>query len=90
MYGPSGTQGGTAKAQKATTLARNEPVVAKQGTALMEACSSEKPKHSPGLLQVTATGRRKRKDHGTAREAGKSWSDDEERLFLEALDFYGA
>ena len=40
-------------------------------------------------LEVTATGRRKRKDHGAAREAGKTWSDDEERLFLEALDLHG-
>ena len=40
-------------------------------------------------LEVTATGRRKRKDHGAAREAGKTWSDDEERLFLEALDMHG-
>ena len=42
-----------------------------------------------GTLEVTATGRRKRKDHGAARDPGKSWSDDEERLFLEALDLYG-
>ena len=37
----------------------------------------------------TGTGRRKRKDHGAAREAGKTWSDDEERLFLEALNVHG-
>ncbi len=40
-------------------------------------------------LEVTATGRRKRKDHGAARDPGKSWTDDEERLFLEALDLHG-
>ena len=55
----------------------------------MAADSAEKAKCGLGALQVTATGRRKRKDHGAAREAGKSWSGDEERLFLEALDLYG-
>ena len=55
----------------------------------MAADSAEKPKYGPGPSQVTATGRRKRKDHGTAREAGKSWSADEERRFLEALDLCG-
>ena len=55
----------------------------------MAADSAEKPKYGPGPSQVTATGRRKRKDHGSAREAGKSWSADEERLFFEALDLCG-
>ena len=89
VYGASGTQKSTGTTQKATTLARDEPVVANQETSLMAADSAGKPKYGPGPSQVTATGRRKRKDHGTAREAGKSWSADEERLFLEALDLCG-
>ena len=89
LYDVPGTQKGTGTTQKATALARNEPVVANQEVSLMAAESAEMPKYGPGPLQVTATGRRKRKDHGTAREAGKLWSDDEERLFLEALDVHG-
>lgn len=87
--GASGTQKSTGTTQKAITLARDEPVVANQETSLMAADSAENPKYGPGPSQVTATGRRKRKDHGSAREAGKSWSADEERLFLEALDLCG-
>lgn len=42
-----------------------------------------------GTVEVTATGRRRRKDQGAARDAGKPWSDNEECLFLEALNLYG-
>lgn len=38
---------------------------------------------------LSLTGRRKRKDTGTQRSASRSWTDDEERLFLEALAFHG-
>lgn len=39
---------------------------------------------------MTASGRRKRKDTGAAREKGRGWSEDEERLFNEALGIHGA
>ena len=39
---------------------------------------------------MTASGRRKRKDTGAAREKGRGWSEEEERLFREALDVHGA
>ncbi|KAL4859895.1 putative dolichyl-diphosphooligosaccharide--protein glycosyltransferase subunit 3B [Chlorella vulgaris] len=39
--------------------------------------------------EFTATGRRKRKDTGKQRQQSRSWTDDEERLFLEALQLYG-
>jgi protein MYSM1 len=38
---------------------------------------------------VSLTGRRKRKDTGTQRIASRSWTDDEERLFFEALALHG-
>lgn len=40
--------------------------------------------------EISATGRRKRKDAGAVREKARSWSEDEERLFLEALELHGA
>jgi protein MYSM1 len=39
--------------------------------------------------ETTATGRRRRRDAGAAREKARSWSEDEERLFLEALELHG-
>jgi protein MYSM1 len=39
--------------------------------------------------EYTATGRRKRKDTGKQRQQSRSWTDEEERLFLEALQVYG-
>ena len=40
--------------------------------------------------ELTATGRRKRKDTGAKREgAAKGWTEEEERLFLEGLELYG-
>ena len=40
--------------------------------------------------EFTASGRRKRKDTGAKREgAAKGWTEDEERLFLEGLEFFG-
>ena len=40
-------------------------------------------------LEVTATGRKKRKDVGQVRAAARSWTDEEEVLFQEALTLYG-
>ena len=51
--------------------------------ALAEACDG------PDEQQVTATGRRKRKDTGTNRAQSRGWSEEEEKLFLEALDLHG-
>lgn len=42
-----------------------------------------------GVEEVTATGRRKRKDTGAVREKARAWSQDEEMLFLEALELHG-
>jgi hypothetical protein len=43
-----------------------------------------------GEAEFTASGRRKRKDTGVKRESGpKAWTEEEERLFLEALKQYG-
>jgi hypothetical protein len=43
-----------------------------------------------GDAEFTASGRRKRKDTGVKRESGpKAWTEEEERLFLEALKQYG-
>jgi hypothetical protein len=41
--------------------------------------------------ELTAMGRRKRKDTGAKREGAppKGWTEDEERLFLEGLELYG-
>eukprot|EP00242_Pyramimonas_sp_CCMP2087_P011856 CAMPEP_0198203534 /NCGR_PEP_ID=MMETSP1445-20131203/6834_1 /TAXON_ID=36898 /ORGANISM="Pyramimonas sp., Strain CCMP2087" /LENGTH=191 /DNA_ID=CAMNT_0043874969 /DNA_START=28 /DNA_END=600 /DNA_ORIENTATION=- len=39
--------------------------------------------------ELTATGRRKRKDTGQNRKASRAWSDDEEKLFVEALRLHG-
>lgn len=43
----------------------------------------------PHDQEVSATGRRKRKDTGTNRAQSRGWSDEEEKLFLEALDLHG-
>ena len=42
-----------------------------------------------GDHELSATGRRKRKDTGTNRTQSRGWSEEEEKLFLEALDLHG-
>ncbi|KAK9816984.1 hypothetical protein WJX72_007805 [[Myrmecia] bisecta] len=42
-----------------------------------------------GTEQFSATGRRKRKDTGANREKSRGWSEEEEKLFLEALELHG-
>lgn len=39
--------------------------------------------------ELSATGRRKRKDSGTNRATSRGWSEEEEKLFLEALELHG-
>lgn len=39
--------------------------------------------------ELSATGRRKRKDTGTNRAQSRGWSEEEEKLFGEALDLHG-
>ena len=51
----------------------------------------ERPRREPGSQdELTASGRRKRKDVGAKREgAAKGWTAEEERLFLEGLELFG-
>ncbi len=45
----------------------------------------------PPTVAVTASGRRKRKDTGCVRVTPvRVWSEEEDRLFIEALELYGA
>lgn len=43
----------------------------------------------PQDQELSATGRRKRKDTGSNRAQSRGWSEEEEKLFLEALDLHG-
>lgn len=68
----------------AATAAGGEDIQPDHDTkALAEACDR------PQEQEVTATGRRKRKDTGTNRAQSRGWSEEEEKLFLEALDLHG-
>ncbi len=51
--------------------------------------ASEEPNGTSTEQELSATGRRKRKDTGTNRTQSRGWSEDEERLFVEALDLHG-
>ena len=87
---PTGAQSNADKAGKSIRLADHDPCV--HAHALPASNDPEAPGKAAPVLrpaQLTATGRRKRKDHGAAREAGKSWTDEEEGLFLAALDLHG-
>ena len=50
---------------------------------------TEEPKDAPHEHELSATGRRKRKDTGTNRTQSRGWSEEEERLFSEALELHG-
>lgn len=50
---------------------------------------SEEPDNGSAEQELSATGRRKRKDTGTNRTQSRGWSEEEERLFVEALDLHG-
>ena len=51
--------------------------------------ASEEPNGTSTEQELSATGRRKRKDTGTNRTQSRGWSEDEECLFAEALDLHG-
>ena len=75
---PPEHRSGRRREQPHGTLSADEPAA---GTGSRGAAAEQ---------EVTASGRRKRKDTGAAREKGRSWSEEEERLFQEALDIHGA
>lgn len=86
----TGAQSNADEAGKSIRLADHDPIV--RVHALPASSDPEAPGKAAPVLrpaQLTATGRRKRKDHGAARDAGKSWTDEEEGLFLAALDLHG-
>lgn len=82
----AGAQGRKSKGGKAAavaaTAAGNEEFQPAVKTST-DACDG------PQDQELSATGRRKRKDTGTNRVQSRGWSDEEEKLFLEALDLHG-
>ncbi|KAK9867584.1 hypothetical protein WJX84_008166 [Apatococcus fuscideae] len=83
--GAGGGRGGRRKsAPAADGAAPSKPAA---GAAAKEA--QESSEHEGDAY--TASGRRKRKDAGQqgAREKSRGWSDDEEKMFMEALDVHG-
>ncbi len=52
-------------------------------------CSGDTTAEDAEIEDFTATGRRKRKDTGSVREKARSWSEDEEKLFLASLELHG-
>lgn len=78
---------------------KTKKAAGKKGTAASKAAPASAPAQpQPGVDgppgqdggdEFSATGRRKRKDTGAQRTAARAWSDDEERLFLEALALHG-
>ncbi|KAK9830977.1 hypothetical protein WJX81_004646 [Elliptochloris bilobata] len=54
-----------------------------------EALGGEAAEGPDRPVELTATGRRKRKDTGAVREKARGWSEAEEALFREALDLHG-
>lgn len=88
-YGYHGTLHDIESDESERGLSKRRKKAKKRGDARIRVPASTGEGAAEDKLEVTATGRRKRKDHGAAREAGKTWSDDEECLFLEALDVHG-
>lgn len=52
-------------------------------------CSRDTTEEDAVAEDLTATGRRKRKDTGSVREKARPWSEDEEKLFLASLEIHG-
>ncbi|BDA42520.1 probable histone H2A deubiquitinase MYSM1 at C-terminar half [Coccomyxa sp. Obi] len=52
-------------------------------------CSRDTTADDAVVEDLTATGRRKRKDTGSVREKARPWSEDEEKLFLASLELHG-
>ena len=65
--------------------------IAGKGSANETLPKTERPRREGGSQdELTATGRRKRKDVGAKREGtAKGWTEEEERLFLEGLELFG-
>ena len=78
---PRKSKGG--KTAAVAPAAAGSEVVQPDLKPLADACDG------PQEQDVSATGRRKRKDTGTNRAQSRGWSEEEEKLFLEALDLHG-
>ena len=80
---PAGTASRKSKANKAAaTPATDDADFGDVETVKKQPEASEQQ-------ELSATGRRKRKDTGTNRAQSRGWSEEEERLFGEALDLHG-
>ena len=88
---------GPRKPSGASKKTSNDGIVA---TLKRDADLPEDPAHGAGCSRdtiaegavaedLTATGRRKRKDTGSVREKSRPWSEDEEELFLASLEVHG-
>ncbi|KAL6778773.1 MYSM1 [Auxenochlorella protothecoides x Auxenochlorella symbiontica] len=67
----------------------SEPGLKAHGRLSPDPVPAEAGHVAPDQHQLTASGRRKRKDTGKQRTTSRSWSSGEESLFLEALDLHG-
>lgn len=83
---PEGAPARTSKASKAAA-SLEAPATDRETT---EAATAAVPSEGVNEQQeLSATGRRKRKDSGTNRAQSRGWSEVEEKLFLEALELHG-
>eukprot|EP00192_Tetraselmis_astigmatica_P002461 CAMPEP_0117655394 /NCGR_PEP_ID=MMETSP0804-20121206/4255_1 /TAXON_ID=1074897 /ORGANISM="Tetraselmis astigmatica, Strain CCMP880" /LENGTH=582 /DNA_ID=CAMNT_0005461741 /DNA_START=35 /DNA_END=1783 /DNA_ORIENTATION=+ len=78
--------GGRKKKKKA---AAPKPAAPRKDPKPRQPKAPKAPKTNDGDQEYTATGRRKRKDAGTARTQARPWTAEEEKLFLEALVLHG-
>lgn len=71
------------KAAKSAALKDASPKPGRRPASGDATCGEEGP------IDLSVTGRRKRKDSGQARTVSRSWTDEEENLFIEALTLHG-